>query len=205
VVVSGEPMVSERIFTVPNLLSLLRLGLVPILLLLVLTRHDLAAIAVLMISGFTDYLDGTLARRLGQITRVGQLLDPIADRLYIFTTLLALAYREIVPWWLVAVLVVRDLVLTGTVLLLKRAGHGPLPVHLLGKAATFNLLYAFPLLLLGDSDGTAGVIALPLGWAFAWWGTALYWWAAVLYLRQVRAVLRPDRAGPLPAPPGTAG
>jgi cardiolipin synthase len=205
VVVSGEPMVSERIFTVPNLLSLLRLGLVPIFLLLVLTRHDLAAIAVLMISGFTDYLDGTLARRLGQITRVGQLLDPIADRLYIFTTLLALAYREIVPWWLVAVLVARDLVLTGTVLLLKRAGHGPLPVHLLGKAATFNLLYAFPLLLLGDSDGTAGEIALPLGWAFAWWGTALYWWAAVLYLQQVRTVLRPDRAGPLPAPPGTAG
>jgi cardiolipin synthase (CMP-forming) len=186
---TGDQAISDRIVTVPNALSALRLLLVPVFGWLIVAGHDLTAVAVLMISGFTDYLDGTLARRWGQISRVGQLLDPAADRLYILTTLLGLGWRGIVPWWLVITIVGRDALLSLTIPVLGRRGYGPLPVHFLGKAATFNLLYAFPLLLLAQIGGRVGQIALPIGWGFAWWGVALYWWAAVLYLWQVRRVL----------------
>ena len=190
----GEaPAVGERIVTIPNALSLLRLVLVPVFAVLIVTKHDWYAIAVLMVSGWTDYFDGLLARRWGQITRVGQLLDPLADRLYILVTLLGLAYRDVVPWWLVGLLVLRDGVLTLALLVLRRAGQEPLPVSLIGKAATFNLLYAFPLLLLGHAQGRIGDVALPIGWAFAWWGTGLYVWSAVIYLRQTAAVLARSR------------
>jgi cardiolipin synthase len=174
---------------VPNALSLLRLLLVPVFAVLVISHQDGWALLVLAVSGFTDYLDGHLARSWGQVSRVGQLLDPAADRLYILSTLLGLAWRDLIPWWLVAVIVLRDVVLTCTLPVLARHGYGPLPVHFLGKAATFNLLYAFPLILLGEWTGTIGYVARPLGWAFAWWGTALYWWAGLLYLRQVHDVV----------------
>ena len=186
----GQETVVDRVWTVPNVLSLLRLLLVPVFAVLILTERDAAAIVVLMVSGITDYLDGKLARRFGQVSRLGQMLDPAADRLYILVTLLGLAYRDVVPWWLVIGLVVRDLVLTATLPVLASHGHGPLEVSFLGKAATFNLLYAFPLLLLGSGEGTLAEIALPVGWAFAWWGTGLYWYTGLEYLRQVAEVVR---------------
>ena len=186
---SGDQAVSDRIVTVPNGLSALRLLLVPVFGWLIVTGHDVSALVVLMVSGFTDYLDGKLARSWGQISRIGQLLDPAADRLYILTTLLGLGWREIVPWWLVIAIIGRDVLLSLTIPVLGRYGYGPLPVHFLGKAATFNLLYAFPLLLLGQIGGRFGDVALPIGWAFAWWGVALYWWAAALYLVQVRQLV----------------
>ena len=187
---SHPPEITERVLTVPNLLSLARLLLVPVFAWLIIDHHDGWALVVLGFSGFSDWLDGYLARRWNQVSRVGQLLDPSADRLYILSTLLGLAWRDLIPWWLVAVIVVRDLVLMPTIPLLARHGYGPLPVHFLGKAATFNLLYAFPLILLADGAGTLAEVARPIGWAFAWWGTGLYWWAGLLYLRQVRDVLR---------------
>ena len=189
--------VSDRVLTLPNGLSLLRLILVPVFAWLILTRRDGWALAVLAASGMSDYLDGALARRWGQISRVGQLLDPFADRLYIVSTLIGLAWREMIPWWLVVLLAGRDVVLSGTLPVLARSGYGPPPVHFLGKAATMNLLYAFPLLLLAQGDSVAATVARPIAWAFAWWGTALYWWAGWLYLRQVRAVVRAgsDREG----------
>jgi cardiolipin synthase len=157
------------------------------------------ALVLLLVSGLTDYLDGKIARATGQISRLGTLLDPLADRLYIAATLVGLAIREIVPWWLVVLLLSRDLVLAVVLALLKRRGITGLPVHFLGKAATFNLLYAFPLLLLGDAaTGTSltfADLARVLGWAFAIWGTALYWWAGLLYIEQARRILRmPDPA-----------
>jgi cardiolipin synthase len=188
------PGTTDRVVTVPNALSLLRLLLVPVFAVLVVAHQDGWALAVLAVSGFTDYLDGRLARSWGQVSRVGQLLDPAADRLYILSTLLGLAWRELIPWWLVGLIVLRDVVLAGTLPLLARHGFGPLPVHFLGKAATFNLLYAFPLILLGESAGTVGDVAAPIGWAFAWWGTALYWWAGLLYLRQVHDVIAVEPA-----------
>lgn len=188
-----DPDAVDRVFTVPNALSLLRLLLVPVFGVLILGGHDGWALAVLAASGVSDYLDGMLARRWGQVSRLGQLLDPAADRLYIVSTLVGLALRDVIPWWLVVVLVSRDVVLTLTIPVLARFGHGPLPVHFLGKAATFNLLYAFPLLLLAEVvGGGAGEIIRPIAWAFAWWGTGLYWWAAWLYLRQLVSIVRAE-------------
>jgi cardiolipin synthase (CMP-forming) len=182
--------VGDRVLTVPNALSALRLVGVPIFCWLVLTRRDGAALLVLVVSGVSDYLDGYLARRWNQVTRVGQLLDPLADRLYIVTTVLALGWREIVPWWLVAALLLRDVLLSLTIPVLARHGYGPLPVHFLGKTATFALLYAFPLLLLAHGDSLAAAVARPIAWAFLWWGVGLYWWAAWLYLRQTLDLAR---------------
>jgi cardiolipin synthase len=185
---------TTRILTIPNLLSILRLLGVPLFLWLVLgPQLDGWALVVLAVSGFTDYLDGKLARRWRQVSRFGQLLDPTADRLYILATLVGLSAREVIPVWLAAAIVGRDVLLTFTVPVLRRHGYGlALPVHFLGKAATFNLLYAFPLLLLGDGEGAIATLAKIFGWAFAGWGTALYWWAGVLYVAQVRQLVRAD-------------
>ena len=128
----------------------------PVFLWAILTEHDGLALALLFLAGLTDYLDGKIARKYNLVSRVGQLLDPVADRLYIVSTLLGLAWREIIPWWLVAVLFARELFMGVVVLIAKRHGWVGLPVHFAGKAATFNLLYAFPLLLLGEGDRHAG-------------------------------------------------
>ena len=188
------PAVSDRIFTLPNVLSVLRLVGVPVFLWAILAGHDAIALATLMLSGVSDYLDGKIARHFGLISRVGQLLDPLADRLYIATTLLGLAWRDIIPWWLVALLVSREVLLAGVLAVIKRYGQTGLPVHFVGKAATFNLLYAFPLLLLGEGDSTFAKVALPVGWAFAGWGTVLYWLAGVMYLIQAWQVVAQGRA-----------
>jgi cardiolipin synthase len=182
---------TNRVFTVPNLLSFLRLLGVPLFLWLVLVREaDGWAFLVLAVSAFTDYLDGKLARRWHQISRLGQILDPLADRLYIFSTVVALTLREIVPLWFAVLLVGRDVFLAFLVPALRRRGLTVLPVHFLGKAATFCLLYALPLLLLGDGAGTLALLARVFGWAFAVWGVGLYWWAGLIYAEQVRRLLR---------------
>jgi cardiolipin synthase len=181
---------ADRVWTVPNLLSLARLAGVPVFLWLVLgPEADAWALALLMVSGFTDYLDGYLARRLDQASRLGQVLDPVADRLYILAVVFGLALRDVIPWWVAVLLPLRDLLLWGLVPFLRTRGYSALPVHFLGKAATFNLLYAFPLLLLGDGDGVVATLADVFGWAFAIWGMGLYWWAGVLYAWQVRRLL----------------
>jgi CDP-diacylglycerol--glycerol-3-phosphate 3-phosphatidyltransferase len=191
-----EEVPTDLVLTIPNLLSLLRLLGVPLFLYLVLgPRADLAAVGVLMLAGLSDYLDGRLARAWGQVSRVGQLLDPLADRLYIIATVVAFVLRGVVPWWLAALLVGRDVVLALILPVLRHHGHGPLPVHFLGKAATFNLLYAFPLLLLTAGDGTLADVARPFAWAFALWGVCLYYWAGALYAVQAVSVIRAARRG----------
>ncbi len=180
-----------RILTLPNLLSFARLAGVPLFLWLVLgPKEDGWAIIVLGVSGFSDWLDGQLARRLGQVSTLGKLLDPFADRLYILAVLVGLALREVVPLWLVLSIPLRDVLLAGLIVVLRHYGHGPLPVHFLGKAATFCLLYAFPLLFLGDGGSTLAAMAKVAGWAFAIWGTGLYWWAGVLYGVQAYQLIR---------------
>ena len=186
-----HPAGNSRVWTVPNLLSMLRLAGVPLFLWLVLgPEADLIALVVLMVSGITDYLDGYLARRLDQFSSLGEILDPVADRLYILAVVVGLALRDIIPWWVAIILPLRDLLLWGLVPLLRTRGYSALPVHLLGKAATFNLLYAFPLLLLGEGTGAISTMAQVFGWAFAIWGIGLYWWAGVLYAWQVHKLLR---------------
>jgi CDP-diacylglycerol--glycerol-3-phosphate 3-phosphatidyltransferase len=204
---------SDRVVTAPNALSLLRLLGVPLFLWLALGPHaDGWAIVVLAVSSITDWLDGKLARLLNQTSRIGQLLDPAADRLYIVATVIALGLRDIMPWWLAGVLLGRDVALLGFVPVLKRLGYGStLPVHFFGKAATFNLLYALPLLLLGSGSNMVSHVARIVGWSFAIWGAALYWYAGVLYALHVRQLARAGgmddaTAPPTPsAPPGPPG
>ena len=180
-----------RVMTLPNLLSVLRLLGVPVFLWLLLGPHaDGWALALLALSGFTDWADGVLARKLNQGSALGALLDPLADRLYILATLTGLVLRHIIPWWLAVVLVGRDVVLGVALIVLRRRGFAPPEVHYLGKAATFCLLYAFPLLLLGAHTGTLSDLARPVAWAFTIWGTGLYLWAGALYLRQTVQLVR---------------
>ncbi len=190
----GAEVLSSRVLTVPNALSALRLAGVPVFLYWVLGTHqDGRAILLLMAAGASDYADGKIARRFGQSSRLGQLLDPLADRLYILATLLALVARDGLPWVFAVVLIGRDVFLAGFLPVLRRHGYGPLPVSFLGKAATFNLLYAFPMLLaaLPERDDLLSTVFRPLGWAFATWGTVLYWVAGLAYVSQVRQLTRP--------------
>jgi cardiolipin synthase len=184
----------ERILTVPNAISVARLAGVPVFLWLVLgPQADGWAVGLLIAAGLSDWLDGVIARAWDQQSRLGQVLDPAADRLYIAATLIGLAIRGIIPWWLVALLAARELLLAVALLALRRYGYGPLQVSLVGKAATLCLLYAFPLLFLGAHAGTPALVARVIGWAFAIWGTALYWWAAALYLVQMRRLISAAR------------
>ena len=189
----------DRVWTLPNALSVLRLLGVPLFLWLLLGPHaDGWAVVVLMVAGATDWADGKLARALGQSSRLGALLDPAADRLYIVATLVAFVLRDVVPLWLVAVLVGRELVLGLALLLLRAHGYPPLQVHYLGKAATLILLYAFPLLLLADGDGPVAAVVAPVAWALTVWGSALYLLAGVLYVVQVVGLVRAERAAGSP-------
>jgi cardiolipin synthase (CMP-forming) len=185
----------DRLLTVPNLLSLLRLAGVPLFVYLLLGPHaDGWAIAVLALGGVTDWLDGKLARLLGQYSRLGALLDPAVDRLYILAALLALGLRDIVPWWVVLALVARDLVLGACLPVLRARGYRPFQVTYLGKAATFLLLYAFPLLLVGQGTGWFAELARPVGIGIAVWGTALYLYTGLLYLAQFALAVRTPAA-----------
>jgi cardiolipin synthase (CMP-forming) len=186
---------ADRLLTVPNVLSLLRLAGVPLFLWLLLgPHHDLLAVLVLALSGLTDWLDGKLARLLNQSSRLGALLDPAVDRLYTLSTLLAFGVREVLPWWVVAVLLGRDLALLLALPVLRHHGYGPLPVHYVGKAATLCLLYAFPFLLLAhDAHGWVGAVAQAFAVAFTGWGGALYVWSGVMYLLQVQLTVRAAR------------
>ncbi|MDX3663302.1 CDP-alcohol phosphatidyltransferase family protein [Streptomyces sp. ID05-26A] len=182
---------ADRLLTIPNLLSVLRLAGVPLFLYLLLgPREDGWALLILMFAGFSDWLDGKLARWLDQMSNLGALLDPAADRLYVFCTLLAFVIRDIVPLWVAVVLVSREIVVGICLLILRQRGWGTFEVTYLGKAATFNLLYAFPLLLLAQGDSAWAQVALPLAYAFTAWGGALYLWSALLYVYQFFLALR---------------
>lgn len=191
---------TDRVLTVPNILSMARLVGVPVFLWLILWPEfggpncDGWALLVLAFSGVSDYLDGKLARRWNQVSNLGRILDPAADRLYILSTLVGLTWRDILPLWLPGVLLAREALLLVMVWILDRRGFAPPQVNYLGKAATFNLMYAFPLLLLSDGSGWVASLSAIFGWAFAGWGTALYWWAGILYVIQVRRLVRASAA-----------
>jgi cardiolipin synthase len=196
----------NRVLTVPNLLSAVRLALIPVFLYLLLVRHaDGWAIGILIFSGASDWADGKIARLLDQASKLGELLDPAVDRLYMVTVPIALALREMVPWWIVVTLLARDALLAATLPLLRSRGLSALPVTYIGKAATFALMTGFPLILVGQWHATWSRVVLAIGWGFLIWGVYMYLWAFVLYLVQVGLVLRrmpkataPLRAGPAP-------
>lgn len=182
-----------EVVNVPNLLSFLRIALVPVFLWFLLDEFFSAAIIVLAVAGLTDFLDGFLARKLNQTTKLGKMLDPVADRLYIFATLLALSATGYVPWWLAGLVILRDVLMLISLPLLASVGYRSLPVHYLGKASTFALLYSFPLLLMGKIFIEAAFIITPIAWAFALWGVALYWWSGFVYLWQLVLLIRKER------------
>ena len=182
----------DRVLTVPNALSMIRLVLVPVFLWLLLVADATGwAVAVLIFSGASDWADGKIARLYAnQSSRLGELLDPAVDRIYMVVVPIAMAVAGIVPWWIVATLLGRDLVLAGTLPLLRSRGLSALPVTYLGKAATFALMSGLPLVLLGQFDAQWSRVALAIGWGFLIWGLALYLWSGVLYLIQVAMVMR---------------
>jgi len=182
--------VSSRVVTVPNALSLLRLLLIPVFLVLLITEQYLWSLVTLVLSSITDFVDGYVARRFNQVSRVGQLLDPAADRLFIFSTLVGLAIRGFLPWWLVGVIVARDVLLLALGVILAQHRYGPLPVHHLGKMGTFLLLVSMPVLVLGAAFPVLDAWAEPVGWAAALWGVFLYWWAGIIYAVQTGRLIR---------------
>ncbi|MFI6865310.1 CDP-alcohol phosphatidyltransferase family protein [Nocardia sp. NPDC050406] len=188
---SVEPVVGDRILTVPNALSVVRLIGVPVFLWLLLVREaDGWAFALLVVSGVTDFLDGKLARLLDQSSRLGAILDPLVDRLYLVATLGGFLIRDILPWWVVAILIGRDLILTLTLGIYKRRDLPPPEVIYLGKAATFALMSALPWLLAGQMDWAAAGFGRAFGGAFLIWGTAVYVWTGILYVGKAVAVAR---------------
>ena len=189
---TGEPYETERVLTLPNVLSFIRLLGVPVFLWLLLARqYDRLAVAALFFLGATDWVDGYLARKWNQRSKLGQVLDPFADRMYILATLIGLAIRGIIPWWMVLLLIARDAIMAAVVFpLLRTRGFITLPVHFLGKAATFCLLYAFPMVLLGAGDEPWALWCRVTGWAFALWGAGLYWFAGLMYFGQTFDVLK---------------
>ncbi|GIE98832.1 CDP-alcohol phosphatidyltransferase family protein [Paractinoplanes rishiriensis] len=185
---------SNRIWTLPNVISFLRLLGVPLFLYLLLgPQNDVAAVIVLAVGGTTDWVDGYVARRMNSVSRLGELLDPFADRLYILATLIGFTVRGVVPYWLTGALLLRELVLGVALLVLRRHGYGPPPVHYVGKTGTFVLLAAFPVILLDQAVPAVEAWAGPVGWGLAWWALALYWAAAALYLAQAAQLLRAAR------------
>ena len=178
-------------WTIPNALSGLRLLGVPVFFWLIVgPENDGLALIIMMVSSFTDWLDGFLARKLNQFSRLGELLDPLADRLYVVAALIALFLRDLLPIWVVILLLLRDVAMSMLLLYLKGRGITGVPVHFVGKAATMNLLYALPLILLGSFSGLVGQLAYIFGWAFLIWGITMYWYAGVLYYRQVLLMRR---------------
>lgn len=195
----GEP--GDAILTIPNAISVARLAGVPVFLWLVLslphtTTKDWWAVGLLIASGASDWLDGKIARALNQQSKLGQVLDPAADRLYIAATVIAVAVRGIIPWWLVALLAAREVLMGAVLWLLRRRGWAALQVSFVGKTATLCLLYAFPLLFLGSHVAVYQQTARVVGWSFAIWGSVLYWCAALLYAVQARRLLAADAASP---------
>jgi cardiolipin synthase len=188
---------SDRIWTIPNVISFIRLLGVPLFLYLLLgPENDVAAVIVLAVGGTTDWVDGFVARRMNSVSRLGELLDPFADRLYILATLIGFTIRGVVPWWLTGALLLREVVLGVALLVLRRHGYGPPPVHYVGKTGTFVLLAAFPVILLAQTVDSASSWLAPIGWGLAWWALALYWAAGVLYLLQAGRLLRAGRDDP---------
>ncbi|AKN17092.1 CDP-alcohol phosphatidyltransferase family protein [Mycobacterium haemophilum] len=181
----------NRVLTVPNLLSAIRLTLIPAFVYVLLVRHaDGWAVAILVFSGASDWADGKIARLLDQSSRLGVLLDPAVDRLYMVTIPVVLALSGIVPWWFVVTLLARDALLAATLPLLWSRGLSALPVTYIGKAATFSLMVGFPFVLLGTWDTLWSRVLGACGWAFLIWGIYAYLWAFVLYAVQMTMVVR---------------
>jgi cardiolipin synthase len=187
--------VSSKIVTIPNVISFIRLMAIPVFLYLVWMEQDLAGFIVLVVAVLTDFVDGLVARKLNQVSKLGQFLDPFADRLFIAAAVIALMIRDVIPVWLVVVVMSRDALLGVGAIIMSRWGVGTLPVKWLGKWATFALLFSLPLFLLGAIVEPIGQVTDPLAWAVVVSGAGLYWWVGFSYLFDAVAIARTGGRG----------
>lgn len=189
-----SPEARDVLFTVPNLISVLRIISIPVIAVLVARREMVPALIVLAISAVSDGLDGIIARTFNQVSKIGQILDPIADRLLIFCSILALGVAGIIPWWMLIVVGLRDVLMAVQILILAQHDYGPLPVHFVGKAGTAMLMMSIVALIFSDIWHTPATDLLHLAaLAAGIWGVALYWLAGIIYYRQGYELLRQER------------
>ena len=179
---ADDQVASSRIFTVANAVSVVRLMAIPVFLWLVIEDRLLIAFVLLVVAVLTDFVDGMIARRMNEITKLGQFLDPFADRLFIAATVIALAIQDVVPWWFVIAVMLRDALLGIGGVVMARYGAATLPVKWWGKVATFAMLVVLPLFLLGAVVPEVGEITNPIAWVLALATVALYWVVGFSYL-----------------------
>lgn len=189
----GQPAVEhERVLTLPNAITAVRLLALPGFVWLVLGAEAFAlGLVVLVVVAMTDWVDGYLARRLDQATKLGRVLDPVVDRILIVTAALTLLAAGLVPAWLVVLIVVRDVVVVGGAVLYF-GGVPPLKVTRIGKTATASLLVALPAFLLGETGMPGQGAVLLVAWLAAGTGLVAYYVAGAQYARQLH-VLRRER------------
>ena len=179
---ADEQVASSRIFTLANAVSVVRLMAIPVFLWLVVEDQLLIAFVLLVVAVLTDFVDGMIARHMNEITKLGQFLDPFADRLFIAATVVALAIQAVVPWWFVIAVMLRDALLGIGGLVMARYGAATLPVKWWGKVATFSMLVVLPLFLLGAVFPEVGEITNPIAWVLALATVVLYWVVGFSYL-----------------------
>jgi cardiolipin synthase (CMP-forming) len=185
----------DRIATVPNFLSLIRILLIPLFVALILHHGTEAAGLVLLAAVVaTDWVDGYVARRTGQVSAVGKLLDPVADRLALAAALIALVVRGAFPLWAALLVLVRDALILAAGLVLLVRTKVRLDVRRIGKVATFGLMCGIPLIAWGRFGLVLHAVALPAGWGLFVAGIVLYYVATGYYASDVvRAMRREGR------------
>ena len=198
-----QAILADRIITLPNIITVSRLLLVPVFLWLLFSRENRAAAAVVLaVMGATDWSDGQVARRTGQVSELGKILDPAADRLVLVIAGVAITVDGSAPLWVSVPVLVREVIMFGAVTALAAFGATRIDVTFLGKAGTFLLMFTFPLLLIGNSTVSWAPAAEAAGYACAVPGLILSWWAAIAYIPPALAALREARAAKADDPPG---
>ncbi|MFT8355888.1 CDP-alcohol phosphatidyltransferase family protein [Bifidobacterium aquikefiri] len=189
-----SPEAKDTIWTIPNAISLMRIACIPFITVLVSHRHLVLSLLLILVSALSDGVDGYIARRFNQVSKAGQMLDPIADRMLIFFTILALGVSHILPWWLLIVVGLRDLLMAGLILILAQYDYGPLPVHFAGKTGTALLMVGIPALIVADAwSGSMFRVLHLISLAVVLWGVFFYWFAGILYIRQGMSLMREER------------
>jgi cardiolipin synthase (CMP-forming) len=190
-----ETPISQRIVTLPNAVTLVRLACLPLFLWLLFGREEREAAAWLLAGlGITDWIDGYLARHLGQTSELGKILDPVADRLLFFVGAGAILIDGSVPTWFAIVVLARELLVAGATLLLAALGARRIDVTWWGKAGTFGLMVAFPLFLAAESEVSWAEYADEMAWIAGIPGLALSLYAAARYVPLARHALAEGRA-----------
>ena len=178
------------IFNIPNSITLIRIAVTPIILFLTFNNQLVIVCILIFISSFSDWLDGYIARRFNQFSRLGELLDPISDRIYILTLLFIVYYINALNILIIGIIILRELFMTILIAYLKTKNITGLPVHYLGKMGAFNLLIGIPGLIFAKAFPSQEFIWLTIGWSFLLWGVFLYLFSTIKYVSQARSILK---------------